>query len=131
MGGDEAKVGNHAESALSVDRTFAAAHGLLRRRKHGRAAIAQMLAHLEYELESATSEAATVELLAEKARLVEALGDRPDTARAAWEAALTRAPRPRRGAEGARGADHDPHVHGGGVQCGPRRAWRGRAVSWY
>ena len=92
MGGDEAKVGNHAESALSVDRTFAAAHGLLRRRKHGRAAIAQMLAHLEYELESATSEAATVELLAEKARLVEALGDRPDIARAAWEAALTRAP---------------------------------------
>ena len=51
-----------------------------------------MLAHLEYELESATSEAATVELLAEKARLVDALGDRPDTARAAWEAALTRAP---------------------------------------
>ena len=92
MAGDDARAQSHAELALNVDRTFAAAHGLLRRQKHGRSAIAAMLAHIEYELESATSEAATVELLAEKARLVDALGDRPDTARAAWEAALTRAP---------------------------------------
>ncbi|MGO8994060.1 MAG: hypothetical protein ACLQVI_12085, partial [Polyangiaceae bacterium] len=92
MAGDDAKATQHADAALMVDRAFAAAHGLLRRKKHGRSAIAQMLAHIEYELESATSEAATVELLAEKARLVDALGDKADTARAAWEAALTRAP---------------------------------------
>jgi tetratricopeptide (TPR) repeat protein len=90
--GDEGKSLQHAEAALVVDKAFAAAHGMLRRKRHERGAIGQMLAHLEYELESATSEAATVELLAEKARLVEALGDRVDTARAAWEAALTRAP---------------------------------------
>jgi tetratricopeptide (TPR) repeat protein len=92
MNGEDSKAVQHAEAALVVDRAFAAAHGLLRRKMHGRSAIAEMLAHIEYELESATSEAATVELLAEKARLVDALGDRHDTARAAWEAALTRAP---------------------------------------
>ena len=92
MAGDDAKAVQHSESALSVDRAFAAAHGFLRRKKHGRGAIAQMLEHLEHELESATSEASTVELLVEKARLIEALGERTETARSAWEAALTRAP---------------------------------------
>ena len=89
-----------------VDRAFAAAHGLLRRKKHGRSAIAQMLAHIEYELESATSEAATVELLAEKARLVDALGDTArHGARRVGSGADPRA-ESRRRAEGARGADH-------------------------
>ncbi len=137
MAGDDARATQHAEAALAVDRAFAAAHGLLRRKKHGRSAIAEMLAHLEYELESATGEAATVELLAEKARLVDALGEHADTARAAWEAALTRA-EPRRGAQRARGADDGARRGGGrldravaplgGIRRtrGPPRAYGGR-----
>ncbi len=58
-----------------------------------RRAIAQMLAHLEYELESANERGSDRgAALAEKARLVDALGERVDLARGAWEAALTRAP---------------------------------------
>jgi tetratricopeptide (TPR) repeat protein len=92
MLGDDARSTSHAEAALEVDPSLAAGHAILRRRKHGRADIAEMLAHLDFELEAATSEAASVELLAEKARLVEALGTRPDAARSAWQQALTRAP---------------------------------------
>ena len=111
MVGDDAKAAQQAEAALAVDRTFAAAHGFLRRKKHGRGAIAQMLTHVEYELESATGEAATVELLAEKARLLDALGDRSDTARSAWEAALARAPNHAAALKGLEAADHRAGVH--------------------
>src|SRR5205807_502519 len=52
MNGDEVRSLYHAEAALGVDKAFAAAHGMLRRKRHERGAIGQMLAHLEYELES-------------------------------------------------------------------------------
>ncbi len=89
---DDVRAAMHAEAALKVDFALPAAHGLLRRRKHGRAALPQILEHLEHELAAATSEAAVVELLADKARLLEVGGDRADAARSTWEQALSRAP---------------------------------------
>jgi len=89
--GDDAKVNAAAEAALKVDPDLASAHAILRRRLHSRAQLVPMLRHLEREIAVATSESSTVELLAEKARLLEA-GDRSDDAREAWELALGRAP---------------------------------------
>src|SRR5262249_21559097 len=60
--------------------------------KHSRSALGTMLAHLDHELNAATAEAATVELIVERARLLDASGDKADSVRAAWEQALTRAP---------------------------------------
>ena len=88
---DDTKVNASAEAALKVDADMSAAHAILRRRLHSRAQLVPMLRHLERELTVASSESAAVELLAEKARLLEA-GDRQDDAREAWELALGRAP---------------------------------------
>jgi tetratricopeptide (TPR) repeat protein len=88
---DDTKVNAAADAALKVDQDMAAAHSILRRRLHSRAQLVPMLRHLERELTVASSESAAVELLAEKARLLEA-GDRADDAREAWELALGRAP---------------------------------------
>jgi tetratricopeptide (TPR) repeat protein len=90
---DDARAIGHAEAALKIDPRLAAAHAILRRRKHGRAALGAMLGHLDHELSASTAEAATLELLVEKARLLDAMGDQPDSVRAVWEQALTRAPR--------------------------------------
>jgi cellulose synthase operon protein C len=90
--GDDARALIHAEAALRVDPTSAAAHAMLRRKRHGRGALATMLQHLESELLAATSEPHQVELLAEKARLLEAAGDRSPEVRATWELALVHAP---------------------------------------
>ncbi len=89
--GDDAKVNASAEAALKADPNMTAAHSILRRRLHSRAQLVPMLRHLERELASASSESAAIELLAEKARLLEA-GDRHDDAREAWERALGRSP---------------------------------------
>jgi tetratricopeptide (TPR) repeat protein len=90
--GDDMRATMHAEAALKVDPTSAAAHAMLRRKKHARAALAAMLQHLENELLAATSEAHKVELLAEKARLLEAVGDRGSEVRSTWDQALVHAP---------------------------------------
>ncbi len=88
---DDARVNAAAEAALKVDPDLASAHAILRRRLHSRAQLVPMLRHLERELAVASSESSAVELLAEKARLLEA-GDRSEDAREAWELALGRAP---------------------------------------
>jgi hypothetical protein len=90
--GDEARATQHAEAALRTDPHLPAAHALLRRRKHARAALPQLLEHLREELAAASAEPAIVELLAEKARLLEALSDRGEDVRATWEQALAKAP---------------------------------------
>jgi tetratricopeptide (TPR) repeat protein len=89
--GDDARATAQAEAALTVDPASAAAHGILRRRKHSRGAIPAMLGHLDAELLASTEDAATVELLAERARLLEAKGDDDAGVRDAWDAALARA----------------------------------------
>ncbi|MEO8798204.1 MAG: hypothetical protein ABI551_09990, partial [Polyangiaceae bacterium] len=90
--GDDARSMLHAEAALKVDPRLAAAHSLLRRKRHGRGAISAMLAHLDHELQAATEETAIVELLVEKARLLGAANEKPDVVRAVWEQALKRDP---------------------------------------
>jgi tetratricopeptide (TPR) repeat protein len=103
--GDDARAILHAEAALKVEPMSSAAHAILRRKKHARAALGAMLNHLEHELVAATTEAHKVELLAEKARLFDAAGDRPPGgavgtggagraagSRAVWEQALALAP---------------------------------------
>ncbi len=89
---DDVRAVTHAEAALRASRSSSAAHAMLRRKKHGRTALPAMLGHLEKELEAATNEPTKVELLAEKARLLEASGKSGREVRAAWELALTRAP---------------------------------------
>lgn len=91
MLGDDNRVIASAEAALKVDPDLAPAHAILRRRLHSRTQLVPMLRHLERELAVASSESAAVELLAERARLLEA-GDRFDDARENWELALGRAP---------------------------------------
>jgi tetratricopeptide (TPR) repeat protein len=90
--GDDGRATVHAETALKVMPTSSAAHAMLRRRQHARPALPAMLDHLEHELLAATSEAHKVELFAEKARLLEAIGDRSHEVRLAWGQALIHAP---------------------------------------
>ncbi len=47
--GDDARSMLHAEAALKVDPRLAAAHAVLRRKRHGRGAISAMLAHLDHD----------------------------------------------------------------------------------
>jgi len=90
--GDEQRAMAHAESAAKVNPTSSAAHSLLRRMKHGRAALPAMLAHIDHEVAAATTDAHRVELLVVKARLLQAIGNRAPDAVATWEQALALAP---------------------------------------
>lgn len=89
---DDRKAATWANSAVTTDPTSAAAHSVLRRTGHGRTALGAMLDHLEHELADASRDADRVDLLSEKARLLEAVGARSDELRAAWEQALALAP---------------------------------------
>jgi Tfp pilus assembly protein PilF len=90
--GDEARAVTHARAALAVDRSYAAAHAILRRRLHGRAHLSEMIEHIGEEIASATEEAGKVELLVERARLLSAAGAASDAVRASLEQALALAP---------------------------------------
>ena len=90
--GDHAGAMAHGMAALRADPGSLAAHALLRRVTHGRDALAAMLDHVEHELRAAGTEAQRVELLVERARLLEAGGGRGGEARAAWEQVLAHAP---------------------------------------
>jgi tetratricopeptide (TPR) repeat protein len=90
--GDEHRAASHAEAAVKLNPASSAAHSLLRRTKQGRAALPSMLNHVDHEIAAATSEAHKVELLAVKARLLQALGNRGPDAIAVWEQALSLAP---------------------------------------
>jgi hypothetical protein len=90
--GDDARATTHAELALAVNPAFPAAHHLLRARKHGRANVAAMLDHLDHELAAATRDDARAELLALRARLLEASDAKGTAAIDAWERALALAP---------------------------------------
>ncbi|WP_394837483.1 hypothetical protein LVJ94_11295 [Pendulispora rubella] len=90
--GDDVQVIASAQAALRVNPRLAAAHAILRRKCHGRGALPAMLEHLEHELAASTEEGSTIELLVEKARLLDARGESPDFVRSIWEQARTRAP---------------------------------------
>jgi tetratricopeptide (TPR) repeat protein len=89
---DGAQVVFHAEKALGVDPEMTAAHAILRRARHARPANATLLKHLARELTAASSEATRADLLAERARLLEASGEKKPAVREAWEQALALAP---------------------------------------
>lgn len=90
--GDETRANDHAERALLADPRSPTAHGFLRRRRFGAGLLSDALEHLEAELAGATSEAARVALLAERARLLAAEQPPSSDTRAAWEQVLVRAP---------------------------------------
>src|SRR5690606_35957681 len=81
---EDAKVNGEIEAALKVDPDLAPAHAVLRRRLHHRTQLLPMLRHLEREIAVASGEAAAVELLVERARLLVA-GEKYEDAREAWE----------------------------------------------
>jgi tetratricopeptide (TPR) repeat protein len=89
---DDARAVLHAEAALKVDPQCAPAHAVLRRRLHGPKSIPKMLEHLDAEIGAATETAGKTELLALKARLLEASGSNPDATRAAWQQTIAYLP---------------------------------------
>ncbi|MBV9949426.1 MAG: hypothetical protein JOZ69_21470, partial [Myxococcales bacterium] len=89
---DDARAVSHAQAALRVNPGLPSAHAMLRRKRHARAMLPEMLGHLDEELAAAVNEAHRVELLAERARLLWAMGDRSAEVRATWEQALSYAP---------------------------------------
>ncbi|MCL2449099.1 MAG: hypothetical protein FWD17_09140, partial [Polyangiaceae bacterium] len=90
--GDERRALAHARAALRLVPTSTGAHTVLRRASHNRSGHAALLDHLEHELSAATGEGRRVELLCEKARVLESIGGRSDEVRAAWQQALDHAP---------------------------------------
>jgi tetratricopeptide (TPR) repeat protein len=90
--GDDARAIKHAGLALGAQPGSAAAHAFQRRKEHGRSALGSMLAHVDKEIAQSTTEAHKVELLAEKARTLDAIGGRATETRATWRQVLDHAP---------------------------------------
>jgi serine/threonine protein kinase/tetratricopeptide (TPR) repeat protein len=89
--GDASKAARHAEASLEALST-GAAHEMLRRLEHTRGAAAALLAHIDVEIADCAADAARADLLAERARLLEASQQPVDAVRAAWERVLTVSP---------------------------------------
>lgn len=89
---EDVKATLHAEQALRAEPSTMAAHAILRRRIHGRGALALMLEHLDAELRGGSGDAIAPELLAERARLAEIEGVDDKAALGAWREAVARAP---------------------------------------
>jgi tetratricopeptide (TPR) repeat protein len=85
--GDASRAAEHAEASIAASPT-GAAHAILRRLHGGRGRERELLVHLEAELAEATSDEARADLLAERARLVDAAGADASESRAAWERVL-------------------------------------------
>ena len=88
---DDVRATTHAEAALKVDPTLVGGARAAATRKHGRAALRAMLAHLEHEIAAATTEAPKVELLVETRAAPRRLGNqrsdrcaRPGSTRWRW-----------------------------------------------
>jgi cellulose synthase operon protein C len=86
--GDGTRAGDHAKAAAAAH-AGSPAHALLRRLRTGAAPgrDSECLVYLDAELAETASEASRADLLAERARLVEAAGDE-GASRAAWERVL-------------------------------------------
>ena len=90
--GDGSRATIHAHAALKFDPDLTAAHALLRRTQHGRSTMKVLLEHLASETSTCRSDGSRADLMAERGRLLEAAGDKPEVIRAAWEQALAAAP---------------------------------------
>src|SRR5580698_4191277 len=71
--GDGTRAAEHAAAAVAASPS-APAHAILRRLRSGRGRERELLAHLDAELTETTTDAARADLLAERARLVDAAG---------------------------------------------------------
>jgi tetratricopeptide (TPR) repeat protein len=91
--GDGSAAAQHAEASLRAAPT-AVAHEILRRLPHARgvAAAREKLTHLDAEIAECASAQPRADLLAERARLLEASGQKASVVRAAWEQALDSVP---------------------------------------
>ena len=89
--GEAAQTGSHARASLNAWGT-SVAHGALRRLSHGAEISPSLLEHLDFEVASCGSDSARADLLAERARLLEAAGEAPESVRAAWVRALQAGP---------------------------------------
>jgi serine/threonine protein kinase len=89
--GDGSTAALHAEASLE-GAPSSVAHAMLRRLGHARGAAKASLTHLDAELEACASTTARADLLAERARLLEASGQPVRSVRAAWELALAANP---------------------------------------
>ncbi len=91
--GDGSAAPEHAEASLRAAPT-AVAHEILRRlpRARGAAAAQEKLKHLDAELAECVSAQPRADLLAERARLLEASGQKVSLVRAAWEQTLDCSP---------------------------------------
>jgi tetratricopeptide (TPR) repeat protein len=81
-----------AKAALAANPKLLSGRRLLRRYKYGRAELPTLLEHLEHEIAGSSAESGRANLIAEKARLLQALGTKQDAARQAWEQTLAHAP---------------------------------------
>lgn len=90
--GDDTRAIAHARAALKNDPNLTSAHHFLRRHHYRRSALGEVLEHLDHEISHAAGEAMQVELVAERGRVLDALGEKPQEARAAWQEVLLRAP---------------------------------------
>jgi serine/threonine protein kinase/tetratricopeptide (TPR) repeat protein len=91
--GDGSAAAQHAEASLRAAPT-AFAHEILRRLRHARGAAAaeEMLKHLDAELAECSSAQPRADLLAERARLLDAAGQKASLVREAWEQVLASSP---------------------------------------
>ena len=85
------RAAEYAEESIAACAT-ATAHAVLRRVRHARSAAPSLLAHLDEELADVASDAVRADLLAERARLVDAAGPDVAASRAAWKRVLEVAP---------------------------------------
>jgi serine/threonine protein kinase len=105
--GDHTKTVEHAKASLAAMPT-APAHEMLRRLLHARGSERELIGHLDAEIEQCTSSEVRADLLAERARLLEAAGAPAGELREAWERALSSSPAhpaSLKGLEGALEAD--------------------------
>ncbi|MFO0663354.1 MAG: hypothetical protein U0174_05355 [Polyangiaceae bacterium] len=90
--GDDVRVDAHLAAALKVNPNMQVAHGIVRRRLHGRTALPGMISHLDKELAHATVDASVIGLIAERARLLDAQGESTEEIARAWERVLQKSP---------------------------------------
>jgi len=110
--GDGTRVLERAQAALRIEPSLAVAHTFVRRARHARGAARVLIEPLEREIVAVTGEAERADLLAEKARLLEAAGEKSNATRDAWEAALSIAPHHAaalKGLEGTLALAHGSH----------------------
>ncbi|WP_394827546.1 tetratricopeptide repeat protein [Pendulispora albinea] len=120
--GDGTKVLEHAESALKIEPSLLMAHSLVRRARHGRGAARELIEPLEFEIVASATDGERADLLAEKARLLEAAGGREIAVREAWEAALTVSPNHPAALKGLEGALTTAHGEREGTKVAERLA---------